>query len=73
MKKYIAANTGNELIRKEAMFNWRGKSFSGLVDEGRMALYDNPEDSFADHVGIPNALSEGLIEELPGEVLEEGK
>jgi len=47
------------------MFNWRGKSFSGLVDEDRNALYDNPEDSFADHVGIQNALKQGLIEEDP--------
>ncbi len=64
MKKYISLSTGNELVRKEGMFHWRGRFFSGLVDEEVKALYDNPEDSFAAHIGIESAPGEGLIEEI---------
>ncbi len=34
------------------MFYWRGRYFSGLVDVAANTLYDDPEDSFADHVGF---------------------
>ena len=34
------------------MFYWRGQYFHGLVDVETNALYDDPEDSFCDHVGL---------------------
>ena len=34
------------------MFYWRGRYFSGLVDVAANTLYDDPEDSFAAHVGM---------------------
>ncbi len=44
------------------MFAWRGRFFSGLVDVEHNALYNDPEDSFEDHVGISE--SKELIEEI---------
>ncbi len=59
---YMASESGNVLTRKSSMFYWRGIWFHGLVDEKNNALYDDPDDSFADHVGIETSISKGLIE-----------
>lgn len=58
---YTSTKSGNRLERMEAMFFWRGRYFPGLVDVAEKALYDDPEDSFADHVGMQSALAQGLI------------
>lgn len=52
MSGYRAKSTGNLLERRPKMFYWRGRYFSGLVDVAANVLYDDPEDSFADHVGF---------------------
>jgi hypothetical protein len=68
---------GKPLFRKAAMFYWRGRYFSGLVTVRKMEpfqkdgwfkqvsagdLYDDPEDSFAAHVGIKSSIEMGLIQ-----------
>lgn len=58
---YTSTKSGNQLERKLGMFFWRGRYFTGLVDVAANALYDDPEDSFADHVGMPGSLEQGLI------------
>ena len=62
--KYRAVKTGNDLTPIGGMFYWRGRAFSGLIDQAGNALYDNPEDSFADHVGIESSIAMGLIEKI---------
>jgi len=37
---------------KPNMFYWRGKYFSGLVCKECNSLFDNPKDSFKNHVGL---------------------
>lgn len=63
--EYVGATTGNELERLPAQFWWRGRTFSGLVDVATHALYDDPADSFAEHVGMPSSLAKGLIALAP--------
>lgn len=46
----IHEKCGNKMIVKEKCFHWRGIYFSGLVCENCNALYNNPADSFMDHV-----------------------
>ena len=43
---------GHPLDRRPAMFFWRGRYFHGLVCPVCNALYDDPEDSFEEHVGM---------------------
>lgn len=69
MTQYMATKTENLLEFKEDMYHWRGIDFPGLVDEETNALYDYPEDSFAEHVGIPTALEQGLIVPIEGEAV----
>ena len=59
--KYRSVKTGNLLHRSPDQFYWKGEWFHGLVDIKTNALYDDPEDSFNAHVGIPTAFEEGLI------------
>lgn len=47
---HIHKECGNKMIVKEKCFYWRGIYFSGLVCEKCNALYNNPADSFMDHV-----------------------
>lgn len=61
LRCYVAAATGNALERRQNMFYWQGRSFPGLVDPEQNALYDDPEDSFNEHVSIPTAIERGLI------------
>lgn len=70
MKCYASKATGNILIRQEGCFFWKGRYFSGLVDEGCTppALYDNPTDSFCHEVGMLGAVEEGLIYPIDGEI-----
>lgn len=49
-KPEICPKCGEKLIVLERMFYWRGTYFTGLVCESCNALWDNPEDSFLDHV-----------------------
>lgn len=63
-KKYKSVKTGEVLEVLKNKMCWRGRYFSGLVDVKNHALYDNPEDSFADYVGMESSLSLGLIEEV---------
>ena len=63
-KTYKSVKTGNILVVKPDMFFWRGSYFTGLVDEEANALYDNPEDSFAEHVGTEDLQNNDLIEEM---------
>ena len=58
---YVCVKTGNTLERKANMFFWRGRYFTGLVDVKTNALYDDPSDSFAKHIGIESSLEKGLI------------
>jgi len=62
-KEYICVKSGNILERRERHFYWRGRFFSGLVDVKNNALYNDPEDSFAEHLGIESldSLKSGLI------------
>lgn len=62
-KTYIAIKTGNVLEARPRMFFWRGRYFSGLVDVEANSLYDNPEDSFAQHVGLDLSVVSGQIRE----------
>jgi hypothetical protein len=48
--EYYSVKTGNKLTRRPNCFYWRGRSFSGLVDEKANALYDDPEDCFMEAV-----------------------
>ena len=41
---------GGALVATPGTFYWRGQSFAGLVCEPCRALYDNPDDSFFEHV-----------------------
>ena len=41
------------MVRRPGMFYWRGRSFSGLVCEQCKSLWDDPADSFAERVGLP--------------------
>ncbi len=52
---------GRQLERRLGMFYFRGQSFTGLVQPETNALYDDPEDSFAEVVGIKSSISSGLI------------
>lgn len=58
---YVCVATGNILERRPNMFYWRGRYFPGLVDVKTNGLYDDPEDSFNEHVHIPKSIDEGLI------------
>lgn len=64
MSQYKSTKTGNTLVRKPAMFCWRGKLFHGLVDEEVNALYADPGDDFIAATGTGNALDGGRIEEV---------
>ncbi len=44
---------GARRVCREGMFCWRGRTFSGLVCESCNSLWDNPDDSFKEHVGLP--------------------
>lgn len=59
--RYIRVDTGAELERLTNIFYWRGRYFSGLVDAKNNALFDDPDDSFCDHVGLQSSLQRGLI------------
>jgi hypothetical protein len=61
-QKYKSVKTGNVLLRCSGKFHYRGRDFHGLVDLVSNALYDDPDDSFADHVGLDSSLKKGLIE-----------
>jgi len=65
--KYKSVKTGNVIEIKERMFYWRNRYFKGLVDVEDNALYDYPENSFADHVGIKSSIDKGLIKLVEGE------
>jgi hypothetical protein len=43
---------GHALERCANMFFWRGRYFSGLVCVACQALFDDPTDSFAEHIGM---------------------
>ena len=60
-KEYIVTSTGEILQRRLGMFYWRGRCFSGLVAPLSNALYDDPEDSFCEYVGLESSLEKGLI------------
>ena len=64
MVYYRSIKSGNLLVRRPNMFHWRGTFFSVLVDIESNALYDDPEDSFAECVGITSSLNKSLIEEV---------
>ena len=55
----MKVKNGNKLERKPGMFFWRGRYFHGLVTDN--ALYDDPEDSFMEHLGFINSLQAGRI------------
>ncbi len=63
MRQYISTKTGNLLAVKKDAFSFRGMRFSGLVDPETEALYDNPNDSLARYLKMPDALDKGLIQE----------
>ena len=67
IKKYIFVKTGEILQRREGAFHWRGRSFSGLVATLSNSLFDGPEDSFCEHVGMETSLSKGIIKEILSE------
>jgi hypothetical protein len=69
LTNYISTKTGNRLVRRENMFRFGSKSFSGLVDVKETALYDDPEDSFAAYIGVPSSLDMGLTKLSPISVL----
>lgn len=69
MTQYISTSTKNILEYKDNQFHFRGVSFPGLVDVEANALYDHPSDSFAEHVGLPTALEQGLIMPIQGEAV----
>ena len=46
------------------MFYWHDRWFSGLVDVEVNALYDDPEDSFMDHVTATTTHNTDLIEKV---------
>jgi hypothetical protein len=50
MEKELCPKCSTPLVVRPSMFCWRGRYFSGLVCEKCNALWDNPEDSFMDHV-----------------------
>jgi hypothetical protein len=58
---YVSTITGNKLERRRDQFYWRGQSFHGLVDVKSGSLFDDPCDSFADHVGIKSSIALGYI------------
>lgn len=60
--KYRSTSTANILERRENMFYWRGRYFHGLVDVKENSLYDDPMDSFNEHLGLQTALKRELIE-----------
>lgn len=71
MSDYIAVKSGERLERRSGAFYYRDRYFTGLVDTANNALYDDPEDSFADHVGIESSLDSGLIrpdKDIPAEI-----
>lgn len=53
---------GHPLERRPSMFYWRGRHFHGLVCAACNSLYDDPTDSFEEHVGL-----KGMKETRPGD------
>lgn len=66
MTQYMATKTHNLLVERTGQFYHRGTHFLGLVDEAANALYDHPDDSFNNYLGLPTALAEGLIVPVEG-------
>lgn len=64
MADYRSIRTGNLLERRSGMFYWRDRWFSGLVDVEVNALYDDPEDSFMNHVNATATHDTSLIEKV---------
>ncbi|MEK0324860.1 MAG: hypothetical protein QQN63_04070 [Nitrosopumilus sp.] len=64
MADYKSIRTGNLLERRSGMFYWHDRWFSGLVDVEVNALYDDPEDSFMDHVTATTTHNTDLIEKV---------
>ena len=54
-----------QLFRVAKMFHWRGRDFHGLVCATCKALYDDPTDSFAQHVGLTPPASDRAPEMKP--------
>lgn len=69
--RYRSTTTGNILKRYPNMMYATGKSFHGLIDEKASKIYDDPEDSFADHVGILSCIKKGNIEPVESIVMDE--
>ncbi len=61
MTQYTSVKTGNLLVVQKDAYGFRGIRFSGLVDTGTDDLYDNPHDSLARYLKLPDALDKGLI------------
>lgn len=59
--QYIATNNNNLLTNKEDMFTWNGVGFRGLVDESENSLYDHPEDSYMNFIGMKNSVESGHV------------
>lgn len=52
MDETICPGCEKKMVKKPNMFHWRGRFFSGLVCPDCNSLWDDPEDSFAEHVGL---------------------
>lgn len=48
----ICKKCGDTMERRPNMFHWRDRFFHGLVCVPCNALWDDPTDSFEQHVGI---------------------
>jgi hypothetical protein len=44
------------MVRRQEKFFWRGRFFSGLVCVPCNSLWDDPDDSFEEHVGLKCAV-----------------
>jgi len=51
LKSYACPKCKGRLVRRGGMFYWRGQYFYGQVCSQCNALWDDPDDCFATHVG----------------------
>jgi len=48
----------DKVVKRENMFFWRGRFYSGLVCPEHNSLWDNPEDSFFEGVRKSNEVAQ---------------